>query len=244
MATRATVFDEDVIETPRLLLERWDDSHFDDFLRLMQDPDVIRYIRPSALTHETGAEQHTRSLDEWDAHGFGKRAIRDAVTGEWVGFVELSLVGPGKGCRDDDVEIGYFIEPARWGEGIATEAASAIRAEAFGRVGLMELIGRSRIENKASAGVMKKIGFEYVRSHKLAEGVVVDIHCSRPGPACGRVCRPAAGEDGQRTAVPPTGVGAGAAIGRRGDVGERSRAAPVSSPDHEGRRGGRGQSRA
>lgn len=180
MATRANVLYEDVIETPRLRLERWDDSHFDDFLRLMQDPDVIRYIRPAALTHETGAEQHARSLDEWETHGFGKRAIFDAASGNWVGFVELSLVGPGKGCRDDDVEIGYFIEQARWGDGIATEAATAIRDEAFERVGLEELIGRSRIENKASAGVMKKIGFEYVRSHRLAEDVIVDIHCAAP----------------------------------------------------------------
>ncbi len=166
----------DVIETPRLLLQRWGDAHFDDFLRFMRDPDVIRYIRPLPLSDEKGAEHHLRSLEEWELHGFGKRAVLEAETGAWLGFVELSLVGPGKGCREDDVEIGYFIVPERWGQGLAIEAAIAARDEAFGRVGLYELIGRSRVENAASARVMAKAGFRHVRSHVLEEGVTVDIH--------------------------------------------------------------------
>jgi RimJ/RimL family protein N-acetyltransferase len=166
----------DVIETPRLRLQRWDDSHFDDFVVFMRNPDVIRYIRPLPLSDEKGAEHHVRSLEEWNDHGFGKRAVLEAATGGWLGFVELSLVGPGKGCREDDVEIGYFIAPERWGQGIATEAAIAVRDEAFGRVGLDELVGRSRVENVASARVMAKAGLRHVRSYSLEEGVTVDIH--------------------------------------------------------------------
>jgi RimJ/RimL family protein N-acetyltransferase len=166
----------DVIETSRLLLQRWDDSHYDAFLQFMRDPDVIRYIRPLPLSDETGMEHHLRSLEEWDLNGFGKRAVVEAGTEEWLGFVELSLVGPGKGCREDDVEIGYFINPDRWGQGLATEAAIAARDEAFSRVGLCELVGRSRVENTASARVMAKAGFRHVRSHTLAAGIVVDIH--------------------------------------------------------------------
>ena len=166
----------DVIETSRLRLQRWDDRHFDDFLRFMRDPDVIRYIRPLPLSDEMGAEHHARSLVEWEVHGFGKRAVLERTTGEWLGFVELSLVGPGKGCREEDVEIGYFIAPERWGQGIATEAALAVRDEAFGRVGLLELIGRTRVENTASARVMEKTGFRLVRTYTLEKGVVVDIH--------------------------------------------------------------------
>lgn len=166
----------DVIETSRLRLQRWDDSHFENFLQFMGDPDVIRYIRPGPLTAEKGAEHHARSLEEWDLHGFGKRGVVEATTGEWLGFVELSLVGPGKGCREDDVEIGYFITPSRWGEGLATEAAIAVRDEAFGRVGLSELLGRCGVDNVASARVMEKARFRYVRTHVLAEGVRVDIH--------------------------------------------------------------------
>ena len=148
----------DVIETARLRLEPWNDAHFERFAQFMRDPAVIRYIRAEPLDRDRALEQHEHSLAEWDIHGFGKRAIIEAETDPWLGFVELSLVGPGKGSRDDDVEIGYFVEPSRWGEGIATEAAFATRDEAFDRCGINELIGRCRVENVASARVLAKVG--------------------------------------------------------------------------------------
>ncbi len=176
MATRETDAGvRRVIETPRLRLERWDDSHFEDFARVMRDPAVTQYIRAEPLAHAQAVEQHERSLEEWDLLGFGKRAVIEADTDRWVGFVELSQVGPGKGTRDDDVEIGYFIEPARWGEGIATESALATRDEAFDHR-VDELIGRCRIENLASAAVLAKVGFRRLRLFELEDGVVIAIH--------------------------------------------------------------------
>jgi RimJ/RimL family protein N-acetyltransferase len=170
------------LATGRLRLERWDDSHFDDFARFMQDPSVIRYIRPAPLDRRRALEQHERSLAEWEMYGFGKRAILDAESGGWLGFTELSLVGPDKGSRDDDVELGYFVEPVRWGEGIATEAALAMRDDAFGRCALLELIGRCRVENVASARVLEKVGFRRLRFFELEGGIVVEIHhLSREG---------------------------------------------------------------
>jgi len=177
MATRRDdVVVRNVIETARLRLEPWDDSHFERFARFMRDPAVIRYIRPEPLDRLRALEQHEHSLMEWDLHGFGKRAIVENDTDEWVGFAELSPVGPGKGSRDDDVEIGYFVEPARWGEGIATEAAFAIRDDAFDRCGMNELIGRCRVENRASARVLAKVGFRRLRLFELGDGIVVEIY--------------------------------------------------------------------
>ncbi len=177
MATRQTDSDvRSVIETERLRLERWDDSHFERFARFMRDPDVTRYIRPEPLDLERAIDQHERSLEEWQLFGFGKRAIIEAETDQWLGFVELSAVGPNKGSRDDDIELGYFIEPSRWGEGIATEAAIATRDEAFHRCHVPELIGRCRVENVASARVLAKAGFLRLRLFELDDGIVVEIH--------------------------------------------------------------------
>jgi len=164
------------LETARLRLEPWDDRHFGDFARCMRDPDVIRYIRREPMDRDSALENHERTLLEWDLHGFGKRAILERDTDRWLGFAELSLVGPGKGSRPDDVEIGYFIEPSRWGEGIATEAAAELRDEAFGRCSLTELVGRCRVENVASSRVLAKIGFTRLRLFELDDGVVVEIH--------------------------------------------------------------------
>jgi RimJ/RimL family protein N-acetyltransferase len=177
MATRQTDFDaRSVIETARLRLEPWNDAHFERFARFMRDPDVIRYIRPEPLDFKRATEQHERSLEEWAVFGFGKRAVIEAETDLWLGFVELSRVGPNKGSRDDDVELGYFVEPSRWGEGIATEAAFATRDEAFDRCGVNELIGRCRVENAASARVLAKVGFRRLRLFELDDGIAVEIH--------------------------------------------------------------------
>ena len=177
MATHQTDFGlRNVIETARLRLEPWDDSHFERFARFMRDPDVTRYIRPEPLGLDRAIEQHERSLEEWALLGFGKRAVIEAETDQWLGFVELSQVGPRKGSRDDDVELGYFVEPSRWGEGIATEAAIATRDEAFDRCGVNELIGRCRVENVASARVLAKVGFRRLRLFELDDGIVVEIH--------------------------------------------------------------------
>lgn len=177
MATRQTDTDvHSVIETTRLRLEAWDDCHFERFAKFMRDPDVTRYIRPQPLDLERAIEQHERSLEEWRLNGFGKRAIIEAETERWLGFVELSPVGPNKGSRDEDIELGYFVEPSRWGEGIATEAGIAARDEAFHRCGVTELIGRCRVENVASARVLAKVGFRRLRLFELDDGIVVEIH--------------------------------------------------------------------
>jgi RimJ/RimL family protein N-acetyltransferase len=177
VATRQTESDvRTVIETERLRLEPWDDAHFERFARFMRDPEVTRYIRPEPLDLAHAIEQHERSLEEWKLHGFGKRAMIEIETEQWLGFVELSPVGPGKGSRDDDIELGYFVEPSRWGEGIATEAGIAARDEAFHRCEVPELIGRCRVENVASARVLAKVGFRRLRLFELDDGIVVEIH--------------------------------------------------------------------
>jgi RimJ/RimL family protein N-acetyltransferase len=189
MATRQTdVSARSAIETPRLRLERWDDSHFEDFARFMRDPAVTQYIRARPLDHAQAVEQHEHSLRDWDLLGLGKRAIVETSTDEWLGFVELSPVGPGKGTRDEDIEIGFFVEPHRWGEGIATEAALATRDEAFDRR-LTELIGRCRVENLASAAVLAKVGFRRLRLFELDDGVVIVIHRLERGDWTGPVQR-------------------------------------------------------
>ncbi len=71
MATRQTdVGVRSVIETPRLRLEPWDDSHFDRFARFMRDPEVTRYIRPSrsdSTVQSSSTSDRSRSGSSWDS---------------------------------------------------------------------------------------------------------------------------------------------------------------------------------
>jgi RimJ/RimL family protein N-acetyltransferase len=63
-----------------------------------------------------------------------------------------------------EVEIAWHVARTRWREGIATEAATAVRDHAFGDLGLRRLIALVRPDNDASQGVARKLGMEVERN--------------------------------------------------------------------------------
>jgi RimJ/RimL family protein N-acetyltransferase len=64
------------------------------------------------------------------------------------------------GLHDDggQIEVGYWIEPASWGRGYATEALSGLLALAR-LAGHQRIVSRHAADNPASARVLKKTGF-------------------------------------------------------------------------------------
>jgi RimJ/RimL family protein N-acetyltransferase len=59
-------------------------------------------------------------------------------------------------CKD---EIGWAVDPRRWGEGIATEAAAAALRDVFERAGLEHVVSFASPANAGSLRVMAKLGF-------------------------------------------------------------------------------------
>jgi RimJ/RimL family protein N-acetyltransferase len=163
------------LRTPRLVLPVWSDDDFDHFAAWTRDREATRWVLRRSLTDAELERHHKRTLRNWRTLGIGKRAVLDAETERWLGFVDICHVGPGKGCRANDVEIEFFLLPFAWGRGIATEAAAAVRDDAFERAGLLELLGRYRVENAASGRVLEKLGFAFIRRHRFADGASVDV---------------------------------------------------------------------
>ena len=163
------------LHTPRLVLTPWSDEDFDHFAAFAADPDATRYVLRSPLTPSELELQHERSLADWRKLGLGKRSVRAARSGRWLGFVDVCFVGPGKGCRIDDIELEYFLMPFAWGRGIATEAAAVVRDDAFARGGVSELLGRFRVENEQSGRVLRKLGFSLLRPHRFPDGALVHV---------------------------------------------------------------------
>jgi ribosomal-protein-alanine N-acetyltransferase len=58
------------------------------------------------------------------------------------------------------LELGYYLKPAFWGSGLATEAARAVAEYAFTRLGAEALFAGHHPANTASRGVLTKLGFE------------------------------------------------------------------------------------
>ena len=61
--------------------------------------------------------------------------------------------------QEDEVEFGYWIARAFWGQGIATEAGRALLANARHSLRLPRLVAGHFTDNPASGRVLQKLGF-------------------------------------------------------------------------------------
>lgn len=138
---------------------------------------MVRYVGDgSAWTRERVDDVFERQVRHWRDHGFGWRSAALAATGEWVGFVGLNHVGPeAVEITTHEVEIGWWLRPAMWGQRLATEGAIALRDEAFARVGLQRIIGRHQPANVASGRIMTSLGMTFERDATGRHGETVRI---------------------------------------------------------------------
>jgi RimJ/RimL family protein N-acetyltransferase len=154
-----------VIETERLLLEPLSEERREAFVALTGDPEVMRYWGTGGPYARDDALRHfAASLGYWAERGFGKRSVIAKGTGDWLGFVDTTRLGPGCGdLSPDEVEIGWMLKRSVWGRGYATEAARAARDDAFERVGLQSVIALYHPENGASGRIIEKLGMAFER---------------------------------------------------------------------------------
>jgi RimJ/RimL family protein N-acetyltransferase len=99
-------------------------------------------------------------LDHWDTHGFGLFAVESRepdLDGRLLGFAGVAYPTflPQLASRP---ELGWRLGRDAWGRGLATEAATAARDDAFCRLRLPELISIIDPENTRSLRVAVKIG--------------------------------------------------------------------------------------
>lgn len=144
------------IETERLLLRPFGEFDREPFAAINADPEVLRHIGPP-LTREQSDALLDRIVRSWEQRGFGFYAAECRKSGDLLGFVGLNV----HRFRPDDVEIGWRLGRTSWGQGLATEAALAVRDMAFTEMGLPELISITIAENVRSIRVMQKLGFEF-----------------------------------------------------------------------------------
>ena len=152
-----------MLETERLILEPWHERHRLDFQRMCRLPEVMRFIGPGEPWEEKEAnEAFERALSHWAEHGFGWHSAIERENGSWVGLINLNYLGPGlEGLAPEEVEIGWWVTPSRWGRGYASEGAAALRDQGLERLGLERIIARLQPANLASARVAEKIGMRF-----------------------------------------------------------------------------------
>jgi RimJ/RimL family protein N-acetyltransferase len=143
-----------VIETARLRLRRVREEDRETFARWNADPVFAEHLG-GPHTRTRSDEVFDRWQEHWAEHGFGSLGIEWAETGELIG-----RTGPAfHRVWPSDPEVGWALDPAWWGRGIATEAGAASITWAFGQLGFARVVSITTEANIASRRVMAKLGF-------------------------------------------------------------------------------------
>jgi RimJ/RimL family protein N-acetyltransferase len=165
------------LTTARLSLVRWREEHLVELLVLASDERVVRHIvdgRP--WSREYATDRHRSALAHWRRFGYGWRAALDRESGMFLGIASMTRLNA------EAVELGWWVAPAAWGRGLATEMAAAVRDEAFGQRGVRRVVAQHQEDNDASGRVMTKIGLVHDHSEVDASqaGRVVHVYVGHP----------------------------------------------------------------
>ena len=149
------------LETPRLILRRWQEVDRAPFGAINADAEVMHFF-PAPLTREESDEAIDRYLAGFERNGFSFFAAVERETGELAGLAGLQVMrDPVPKLTPPVVEIGWRLRMASQGRGLATEAARAIVEYAFGPLALREVSAITAIPNVASRRVMEKLGMTH-----------------------------------------------------------------------------------
>jgi RimJ/RimL family protein N-acetyltransferase len=147
------------IHTDRLLLRGWCDSDREPFARINRDPMVMEFF-PAPLSAQESSALFDRIQSHFDQHGFGLWAAEVRETGSFIGYIGLA-VPRFAAAFTSCVEIGWRLDSAHWGKGLATEGARAVASHAFNVLHLGELVSLTAPANVRSRRVMEKLGMTH-----------------------------------------------------------------------------------
>jgi len=168
------------LETARLKLEPFNDSHYEGLRVMDSDPNVMRYITKGIVkTPEETWEGIRRVQARWDKYGFSWWAIKEKSSNVIVGAACLQHLANVDGAP---LEIGWRLVPKHKGKDYATEAAKAIIDFAAKRVKATYLVAVADPENMPSQRVMQRLDMTYkaIEQNYDAPCVVYELNICSP----------------------------------------------------------------
>jgi len=150
-----------IFRTRRLILRPRRAADIPACLAMDRTAGVLDYIRLPPMDEDS----HRRFIDSrtrgpWP-EGMGYWSVFG--TFDPTTFLGWVLLIP-EDAQGSEIEIGWRLRPDAWGQGIATEAASALLAHAFGTLALARVSAVIHADNLASQRVAAKIGMRLSHS--------------------------------------------------------------------------------
>lgn len=158
-----TTFEIPSVTTGRLRLRAFRPGDLDTYAAMQANPEVMRHLVMGRTS--TPAEvwrTMLMSLGSWALRGYGMWACEKIDGGVFIGSVGIfhPLDWP-------EPEIAYSLDQPYWGQGFASEAASAARDWLFEHVALNRAASFIRPENLASKRVVERLGAVRERTFEL-----------------------------------------------------------------------------
>jgi len=143
-----------ILETERMIVRQMDMSDIENLQGIFSDPEAMRYY-PGTKNVEETINWINWNIDSYRKRGFGLWIAILKDSGEFAGQCGLTRQEV-EGV--EETEIGYLFLRKFWGQGLATEAASACRDYAIRKMGHTRLISLIDPANNASRRVAEKVG--------------------------------------------------------------------------------------
>jgi ribosomal-protein-alanine N-acetyltransferase len=152
------------LRTPRLLLRPFAPADEEALFRLLNEPQVRRYLCDDLPVPREMVQEHIAlSQRNFRERGFGYFSLFPVERPEaFIGFTGLGCIDEG-----EEVEVWYGLSPEHWGHGLATEAAEAMLRFGFEQVGLREIWAGADLDNASSFRVMERLGMTRVGERRV-----------------------------------------------------------------------------
>ena len=177
--SHSVTIDGATIRTSRLVLRPWTTDDAPAALTVFGDESVTRWLSP-AMAHVTSVDEMAAVISAWldsppRRPRAGGRSPRPPTAASWAASpCSRSLLSA------SDLEIGWQLDPAAWGQGYAAEAGHAVAHHAFVS-GVEELFAVVRPRNARGARTATSIGMEWVGETEKYYDLRLQVYRLRKG---------------------------------------------------------------
>jgi len=171
-----------IFSTDRLLISHLEAAHFEDFLKMNQDEEIMKYY-PNLLSKQETIDFFDRVNNHFKQHGFSFYAVSLKSTQQFIGCTGF-MIPTFEAYFTPCVEIGWRYQKEYWGKGYATEGANACLKYGKEQLKFKEVVSMTSVQNKKFEAVMQKIGMQKQgnflhpkldQAHWLSEHVLYSI---------------------------------------------------------------------